>query len=134
MDQYPDNWKEIADRIKKAAGNKCERCGRVHDPQSGYTLTVHHLVPIKSLVEDWNLAALCQRCHLHIQGVVNMFQDYMLPHSKWFIPHLEGFNEWRKNEQRKKLKIRRRNRCRELRSQGLYIQPKWPNRWKKKPK
>ena len=96
MNEYPDNWPEIAKRIKDTAGFKCERCGHPHDRDSGHVLTVHHLVPDKSLCEDWNLAALCQRCHLSIQGKVNMFQEYMLPHSKSFIPHLEGFLAWLK--------------------------------------
>lgn len=96
MGEYPDNWPEIAKRIKDTALWRCERCDHPHDINSGHVLTVHHLVPDKSLCEDWNLAALCQRCHLHIQGKVNMFQEYMLPHSKWFIPHLEGFLVWLK--------------------------------------
>lgn len=97
-DDYPDNWKEIADRIKEQAGWKCERCRHENDRESGHVLTVHHLVPIKSLCEDWNLVALCQRCHLKIQAKVDMFQEYMLPHSEWFLPHLRGFIDWRKLE------------------------------------
>ena len=97
-DGYPENWDQIALRIKAEAGFKCERCRHIHDPKAGFCLTVHHLVPEKSLCEDWNLAALCQRCHLHIQAKVDMNQDYMLPHSKWFIPHLEGFLKWRQRE------------------------------------
>jgi len=42
--------------------------------------------------EPWNLAVLCQRCHLSIQGRVNMFQDYMLDHTDWMQPHVEGRN------------------------------------------
>lgn len=96
IDKYPDNWNEIATRIKSAAGWRCERCGHHHEQATGYVLTVHHLVPIKSLCQDWNLVALCQRCHLHIQAKVDMFQTFMFEHSKWFIPHLEGFVKWRK--------------------------------------
>lgn len=40
---------------------------------------------------DWNLAGLCQRCHLRIQGRVFLPQSYMLEHSDWFKPHLEGY-------------------------------------------
>jgi 5-methylcytosine-specific restriction endonuclease McrA len=97
-DGYPDNWDEIARRIKRKAGFKCERCGHANDRNAGRVLTVHHLVPIKSLCEDWNLAALCQKCHLHIQAKVDMYQVYMFAHSTWFIPHLEGFMQWRKSE------------------------------------
>ena len=98
LDDYPENWKEIATRIKEKSGWKCERCGHPHEPEAGYCLTVHHLVPVKSLVEDWNLSALCQRCHLHIQAKVDMLQEYMFSHSEWFLPHLRGFIDWRKLE------------------------------------
>ena len=95
---YPDNWPEIAERIKKKHGYKCERCGHPHQPAAGYTLTVHHLVPDESLCEDWNLAALCQRCHLSIQAHVKMeqqvFDFYEI--AEWFKPHLEGFREWQR--------------------------------------
>ena len=100
MSEYPDNWKEIADRMKKKHGWKCERCGHPHDPENGYTLTVHHLVPDKALCEDWNLAVLDQRCHLSIQSRVDMFQEMFdfAPVSDWFKPHLEGFKEWQKRK------------------------------------
>ena len=91
---YPENWSEIAGRIKESAGFKCERCGHKHDPASGYCLTVHHLTMEKSNCNDWNLAALCQRCHLKIQGRVKMdqlFFDEILAVSDWFRPHLDGY-------------------------------------------
>lgn len=95
--EYPKNWKEIATAIKEKAGWKCERC-RVPDSgkPDGNCLTVHHLVPDKSLCEDWNLAALCQRCHLKLQKV-NMFQGLLgfFEYSEWFKPHLEGFLNWK---------------------------------------
>lgn len=100
VNDYPEDWKQIAQRIKDAAGWKCVRCEHPHDVKSGHVLTVHHLVPDKSLCEDWNLAALCQRCHLKIQAKIDMFQEYMLPHSTWFIPHLEGFIQWQKKKSR----------------------------------
>lgn len=34
----------------------------------------------------------------------------------------------------KKLKLRRRDRCRELRADGKDIQPRWPKKWKRKRK
>jgi len=95
-DVYPDNWNEISARIKDQNNWCCERCGHAHSRDGWRILTVHHLVPDKSLCEDWNLAALCQRCHLHIQAKVNMFQEYMYPHSEWMKPHVEGFEQWRK--------------------------------------
>jgi len=90
---YPPNWGEIAQRIKDAAGWKCERCGHPHEPGAGYTLTTAHLIPDKNNCADWNLAALCQRCHLSIQGRVDFTQQYMLPHSAWMKPHVEGFKK-----------------------------------------
>jgi len=92
--EYPDNWDEIATRIKDKAAWKCERCGHPHDPANAYTLTVHHLDGNKSNCEDWNLAALDQRCHLHIQAKVKMNQLFfpeILEVSDWFKPHLQGY-------------------------------------------
>ena len=65
---YPANWTEIATRIKDLANWQCEHCGHPHDPETGHTLTVHHLNGDKSDCSDKNLVALCQRCHLHIQA------------------------------------------------------------------
>jgi hypothetical protein len=94
MSDYPSDWPAIAKRIKDATGWKCERCQHPHDVESGHVLTVHHLVGDKSNCEDWNLAALCQRCHLTIQGRVKMDQGFfeeLMPVSEWFRPHLEGY-------------------------------------------
>jgi hypothetical protein len=66
--EYPGDWPEIAERIKRDAGYCCEHCGRAHNPEAGYCLTVHHLDRDKSNCADDNLVALCQRCHLHIQA------------------------------------------------------------------
>lgn len=93
-DSYPNNWKEIADRIKADAGWICERCKHPNHQQSGHVLTVHHLDGNKANCESWNLAALCQRCHLKIQGRVKMNQLFfaeIIDVSEWFKPHLEGF-------------------------------------------
>lgn len=96
MSDYPDNWPEIAKRIKDDAGWKCERCGHVHEVPTGYVLTVHHLNGDKAQCEGWNLAALCQRCHLTIQGRVDFNQDYYLPHTPWMKKHVMAYNEWAK--------------------------------------
>ena len=112
MGRYPSNWSAIARRVKVKARWRCERCGHrdsPHDhalygagkgpcdwfcthPKDGKQrmLTVHHLDLNKSNIDDWNLAVLCQACHLHIQGVVNMAQDYMGEHSAWMVPHVAG--------------------------------------------
>lgn len=88
---YPENWDEIALAVKEEAGWKCVRCGEPHDPQAGYTLTVHHLDIDPSNCEWWNIPALCQRCHLHIQSKVIMEQPYMFEHSEWFRPYVAGY-------------------------------------------
>ena len=89
--EYPSEWDEIQLRIKQHANWQCERCFHINDPEHGYTLTVHHLDNDKSNCADWNLAALCQRCHLHIQGKVEMKQIWMFEHSDWMKPHVEGY-------------------------------------------
>lgn len=89
---YPPDWPEIARATKEAAGWRCVRCGHPHDPQAGYTLTVHHLDLSPANCKWWNLAALCQRCHLHIQAKVVMEQPYMFEHSDWFKPYVAGYH------------------------------------------
>ena len=89
--EYPDDWDEIAERVKGEENWECERCHHVHEPTTGYSLTVHHLDGDKSNCARWNLAALCQRCHLRIQGKVFMPQCYMFEHSDWFKPHVKGY-------------------------------------------
>lgn len=54
-------------------------------------LTVHHLNGVKHDLRWWNLAALCQRCHLTIQGRVRLEQTYPWEHSEWFKPHAAGW-------------------------------------------
>jgi len=54
-------------------------------------LTVHHLDLNKSNCAWWNLAALCQRCHLEIQGKVIMEQEFMFEHSPWFRPYVAAY-------------------------------------------
>jgi hypothetical protein len=54
-------------------------------------LTVHHLDGDKLNCRWWNLAALCQRCHLTIQGRVKMARPWMLEHSTWFKPYAAGY-------------------------------------------
>lgn len=89
--RYPDDWEEIATRIKEAAGWKCERCAHDHDVASGHVLTVHHLDGDTTQNADWNLAALCQRCHLHFQDVPLLGQLTMLRSEPWLDKHREGY-------------------------------------------
>lgn len=89
--EYPSNWKQIAKETKDAAGWCCVRCGHPHEPATGYCLTVHHLDANKSNCAWFNLAALCQRCHLYIQSKVIMQRPWLLPHSDWFKPYVAGY-------------------------------------------
>lgn len=94
MNDYPPDWDAIAARIKAQAGNRCERCKEPNCRDTWHVLTVHHLDGNKANCEDWNLAALCQRCHLAIQARVTMAQMFFEPIievSDWFKPHLAGF-------------------------------------------
>lgn len=67
---YPDNWRDIARKVKEEADWKCERCGYPHYPEHGYTLTVHHKDGDTKNNDPENLEALCQRCHLKAQRVL----------------------------------------------------------------
>jgi hypothetical protein len=60
-------------------------------------LTVHHLATNSKLdCRWWNLAVLCQRCHLEIQGKVRMERRWLHEHSGWFKPYVAGFYAWTK--------------------------------------
>jgi rubredoxin len=89
--KYPDNWNEIAKAVKDTADWKCVRCGHIHEPETGYTLTVHHLDINPANCAWWNIPALCQRCHLTIQSKVVMEREYMFEHSEWFKPYVYAY-------------------------------------------
>lgn len=88
--EYPDDWSDIAKRVKDAANWHCVRCGHVHDVRSGHTLTVHHFDGDKGNCDLWNLMALCQRCHLSVQARVDPSQGLMHEPAAWVIPHIVG--------------------------------------------
>ena len=87
--------KVLHNSVRAEAENKCIRCGHPHDVSSGHVLTVHHFTGNKSENAWWNLMALCQRCHLTIQGRVNPFAPYFLEHSDWAKPYVAGFYAWK---------------------------------------
>jgi 5-methylcytosine-specific restriction endonuclease McrA len=86
---YNPDGKEKRRQAREAAGNKCIRCGSPSVP--GKILTTHHFDGDKSNDVWWNLLALCQVCHLHIQGKVDPETPWFLPHSDWLKPYVAGF-------------------------------------------
>ncbi len=87
-DYNPDGQQKRRE-ARERAGNKCIRCGSPSVP--GKILTTHHFNGDKSCDEWFNLLALCQGCHLHIQGKVDPEQPYMFEHSDWLKPYVAGF-------------------------------------------
>lgn len=105
---YPAEWPAVSYQTKVAAGWRCVRCGHPSDkpgrlvacdelcrhapaPIKQRMLTVHHLDGDKANLAWWNLAALCQVCHLVIQGRVVMARMWFLTHSEWFKPYVAGY-------------------------------------------
>src|SRR5712691_3372734 len=105
---YPPDWHLIATRVKALAGWCCERCHVRNNEEEpdGTMLTVHHLTGEKWNCEPWNLAALCQRCHLRVQSRVVFYRIPMMydwvrmayepltVHSRWMARHIRGYNVW----------------------------------------
>lgn len=89
--EYPADWDAIAKAVKDEAGWRCVRCDHPHSVRTGHVLTVHHLDGDKGNCRWWNLAALCQRCHLKVQAKVRMEQTYLGAHSEWFRPYVAGY-------------------------------------------
>lgn len=66
--KYPKDWKEIRAKILKRDGHKCRFCFAAnYQPHwatgSRVILTIAHLNHDVRDNRDYNLAALCQRCH-----------------------------------------------------------------------
>jgi hypothetical protein len=57
-------------------------------------LTVHHLSGEKADCRFWNLASLCQRCHLLIQAKVHLERRWNREHSDWFKVYAAGYYAW----------------------------------------
>jgi len=92
---YSTDWPRVAQAVKEGANWQCIRCRHPHDPATGYTLTVDHLSGDKADNRWWNLLALCQRCHLSIQGRVILERTWVWEHSEWFKPYVAGYYAWR---------------------------------------
>lgn len=105
---YPPDWPQIADYVKTLASWRCERCGKAHEKDgiNGFVLTVHHLDGQKWNCELWNLAALCQRCHLRVQNKVVFYRTIqewdwssltykpLTRHTQWMARHIKAYNVW----------------------------------------
>ena len=104
---YTTDRATIHARVRAEAGNHCIRChhpneglkrrqpctSRCDHPQDGKprVLTVHHLDGDKANNAWWNLLALCQVCHLSVQGGVIPERPWLFEHSDWFQPYVAGF-------------------------------------------
>jgi len=94
---YAINWPEIAAKVKNVYNNTCEACHHKHDPKEGYTLTVHHIDGDTMNNQDWNLACLCQRCHLRYEHQIVFDQllfSWCWP-NHWLCKHLVGYMKWK---------------------------------------
>ena len=91
--EYPDNWPEIAHRVKEEAGWRCVRCDHGHDPAAGRMLTVHHFDGDKGNCEPYNLMPLCQACHLSVQARVDPRVTLIFDPSTWAMPYIAGWYE-----------------------------------------
>lgn len=106
--EYIADRKALHNRVRAEAGNRCIRCGHpkgdtfttrspcdalcTHAPDGKMRiLTVHHLTGQKDDNRWWNLLALCQCCHLTIQGRVIPERPWLLEHTAWFVPYACGF-------------------------------------------
>lgn len=72
--RYPQNWTEIATRVKDDAGWTCRTCGRIcRRPGEKFdthrrTLTVHHIDGDPANSNPENLIAVCAPCHLQLDA------------------------------------------------------------------
>ena len=82
-DGYPDNWEDIANDVKDAAGRVCENCGS--PSVQGRILTVHHLDMNPSNCDPKNLVAFCQVCHLRIQAKYWVGQLWLFGRPSWAV-------------------------------------------------
>jgi len=99
MNEYPENWDEIALEIKCAANFECKHCGHVDDQPSGHVLTVHHIDGDKSNCDPLNLVALCQRCHLHFQNMNLKAQGWLFGPPDFLTKRLGELKKTKKVDQ-----------------------------------
>ena len=61
--EYPENWAEIADAMKRRAGHRCSTCGLTLPVWDRKFLHVHHRNGLRNDCTEANLAVLCLKCH-----------------------------------------------------------------------
>ena len=104
---YAADWPQIARRVKEAAGWRCIRCGHPYRPGDdprhcddrcthapdgkARVLTVDHVNGDKADNRWFNLAALCQVCHLQTQAKIILDRPWVWEHSVWFQPYVAGW-------------------------------------------
>lgn len=83
---YPEDWPNAASIARATAAGVCIRCMHICRVEDRTVLTTHHLNMEKAQLSPWNLAPLCQRCHLSVQARVDFDQPYMGEHKQWMEP------------------------------------------------
>lgn len=81
---------QVAGAIKPLGGNYLQPTHFIVEALARI-LTVHHLNGVKADCRWWNLASLCQRCHLRVQRVVVLPRVWPWEHSEWFKPYAAGW-------------------------------------------
>jgi hypothetical protein len=92
--EWLGGWRQEDGQDILPAGQIKRLIGLLPIEASWRILTVHHLDGDKGNCRWWNLAALCQRCHLEIQGKVRMDRRWLREHSAWFQPYVAGYYAW----------------------------------------
>lgn len=69
--QYPKDWKQLTDNLKRACGFKCQMCGRkwIKGGTRKRVLTTHHINGDTTDNSLTNLIVLCAECHLRIESM-----------------------------------------------------------------
>ena len=80
MTEYPSNWKQITELVKKRDHYTCQECGKTYPPFSPY-LHVHHKVELSKggTNDPSNLISLCTFCHTqkhtHLQKRYGVYKE-----------------------------------------------------------
>lgn len=94
--EYPVDWGIVALFSKEAANFTCQICGARFSPSPCASLGVHHLIPDKTLCAKWNLVVACRKCHLSIEGRLDVFTAFLpgIEPPQWLAWRLPYFQRW----------------------------------------